>query len=244
MLRQTMFRAVSFSPHALAVRCDCAKHDGAGRAVVTGAMMGLHVQSVSTVRMMGSRPMPVTLYVDASPDEVLEFWFSEPVRRHWFNSTTQLDTQIRERFEILWHAAADGALTPWESSPRGALALVIVLDQLPLNMYRGRAQSFATEAHARDVAVRAIENGFEKQLSEDEQAFLFMPFMHSENLEDQERSVALYEQAGLLDNLKWARHHRELIRRFGRFPHRNAILGRVSSADELAYLRSEEAFHG
>lgn len=177
-------------------------------------------------------------------EELLDFWFSPAIRPHWFDSTPQLDAQIRERFETLWRSGAQGGLRSWEQTPRGALALVILLDQLPLNMYRGQAQSFATEALARAVATRALANGFAQQLQPDEQAFLFMPFMHSEDLNDQDRAVALYEGAGLAHNLKFARHHRELIRRFGRFPHRNAVLGRPNTEEELAYLRSEDAFHG
>lgn len=183
-----------------------------------------------------------------APDEVAEsllaFWFSPAVRSHWFASTDALDTQMRERYEALWQRGARGELRQWEDTARGALALVILLDQLPLNMFRGQAQSFSTEQMSREVAQRALNKGFERQLREQEQAFLFMPFMHSERIEDQDRAVALFEAAGLTQNLKWARHHREVVRRFGRFPHRNAILGRPSSAAERAYLASDEAFHG
>lgn len=182
--------------------------------------------------------------LDEDAQALLEFWFSESMRAHWFAATPQLDAQIRARFEPLWRAGADGALRHWEESPRGALALVILLDQLPLNMYRGQAQSFATEGASREVARRALQKEYEQYLQPQEQAFLFMPFMHSENLADQDRSVALYEAAGLEKNLHWARHHRELIRRFGRFPHRNRILGRASTEMEQQYLDSEEAFHG
>jgi uncharacterized protein (DUF924 family) len=124
------------------------------------------------------------------------------------------------------------------------LALVIVLDQFPLNMFRGQRESFATEAAAREAAVQAIAWGFDQSLTDEQKAFLYLPFMHSEDLADQDRAVALYEGAGLENSLKWARHHRELIRRFGRFPHRNAILGRPSTPEELAYLGSAGAFKG
>lgn len=177
-------------------------------------------------------------------EAVLSFWFSAPMREHWFRSKPELDRQIRDRFENLWQRAARGELQAWEQHPAGALALVIVLDQLPLNMYRDQARSFATEASAREVAARALEKGFDRHLNGEQQAFLFMPFMHSEQIDDQDRAVALYQAAGLEHNLKWARHHRELIRRFGRFPHRNAILGRADTAAEQTYLQSEEAFLG
>jgi len=176
--------------------------------------------------------------------DVLDFWFSERVRPLWFNSTPAFDRELTERFLTTYQAAAAGALDGWAATPEGALALVIVLDQFPLNMFRGRPESFATEAHARDVARRAIDNGFDQSLSGEQKGFLYLPFMHSEELRDQDRSVELYEKAGLEDSLRWARHHRELIRRFGRFPHRNAILGRESTPQEREYLASKDAFLG
>ncbi|MCB1822107.1 MAG: DUF924 domain-containing protein, partial [Candidatus Competibacteraceae bacterium] len=124
------------------------------------------------------------------------------------------------------------------------LVPVVVVAQIQLNMFRGQPASFATEAVAREVADRAIAYGFDQQLPPEQRQFLYLPFMHSETRADQERSVRLYEQPGLEDNLRYAHHHRDLIRRFGRFPHRNAIFGRVSTPDELAYLASSEAFHG
>ncbi len=111
-------------------------------------------------------------------------------------------------------------------------------------MFRGQPASFATEAQARAVAERAIARGFDQTLNPEQKLFLYLPFMHSENPADQDRSVQLYQQPGLEDNLRFAEHHHGLIHRFGRFPHRNAILGRASTADELAYLASPEAFHG
>jgi uncharacterized protein (DUF924 family) len=179
-----------------------------------------------------------------SADQVLTFWFSARVRALWFRSTPEFDTEIRQRFEPTWRAARDGRLGDWESDAAGALALVIVLDQFPLNMYRGQGLSFSTEGLAREVAARAVEHGWDRKLDETGKAFLYLPFMHSEELADQERSVALYEAAGLTHNLRYARHHREIVRRFGRFPHRNAALGRESTAEELVWLRGKGAFHG
>jgi uncharacterized protein (DUF924 family) len=176
--------------------------------------------------------------------EINEFWFSERVRPLWFRSTPEFDTQLRERFLATWQAATAGELDGWRDCAEGALALVIVLDQFPLNMFRGEARSFSTEQRAREVAAEAVARGFDQELDKSRLAFLYLPFMHSEDPADQERSVALFEAAGLQDNLHFAHHHRELIRRFGRFPHRNAILGRESSAEELEYLASKEAFLG
>lgn len=179
-----------------------------------------------------------------TPDEILEFWFSPEVRLRWFNATGAFDRELTRRFHVTWRAAAAGRCMPWEETPRGALALVIVLDQFPLNMFRGEPAGFSTEADSREVAKRAIARDFDRELDDTGRAFLYMPFMHSESLADQERSVALFEAAGLTGNLKWARHHRDIVRRFGRFPHRNAILGRESTAEERAWLASPEGFSG
>lgn len=176
--------------------------------------------------------------------EVLEFWFSEKAKPLWFRSTPEFDAELRNRYLTTWQAAAAGQLGDWCDTPEGALALVIVLDQFPLNIFRGKPESFSTEAQSRNVAAAAIDKGWDRQIEKSRLAFLYLPFMHSEDLADQDRSVVLFEEAGLQDNLRFARHHRELIRRFGRFPHRNVILGRTSSDEELAYLDSKEAFHG
>lgn len=181
---------------------------------------------------------------DLQPQDVLDFWFAPEHEALWFHSTPQFDARVRERFAPLWQAGREGRLAGWEQTPQGALALVILLDQMPLNMFRGEAQSFASEAQAREVARRAVARRFDESLSDAGKAFLYMPFMHSENLADQDTSVALYEAAGLADNLKFARHHRDIVRRFGRFPHRNAILGRTSTPEEAAWLASDAAFRG
>ena len=176
--------------------------------------------------------------------DILDFWFGEPMRRHWFRSTPELDGHIRERYEPLWQRAIGGGLAAWQYSAEGCLALAVVLDQLPLNMYRGQAKSFASETQAIAISLHAIEKGLDRELPTDRLAFLYMPLMHSEELVDQDRSVELFEAAGLESNARFARHHRELIRRFGRFPHRNAILGRQSTPEELEYLASNQAFTG
>jgi len=180
----------------------------------------------------------------ATPEAVLAFWFAPETRPRWFDSTPAFDREVEAAFRATWEAAAAGALAYWEGTPAGALALVIVLDQFPLNMFRGRPESFVTEAASRAVAERAIARGFDAALDAAGKAFLYLPFMHSESLADQDRSVALYEAAGLADSLKWARHHRDIVRRFGRFPHRNAILGRPGTPEEEAWLASDAAFNG
>lgn len=176
--------------------------------------------------------------------ELLDFWFSEPMNRHWFKSTPAIDRDIAQRYMKLWQQAAEGELDHWLQSPRSCLALILLLDQLPLNMFRGQAKGFSTEKQAIETCLYGLAQGYDQQLSQAQQAFFYMPLMHSEQLPHQQRSVELYQQAGLTDNLRFARHHCELIERFGRFPHRNAILGRISTPAETAYLQSKQAFKG
>jgi uncharacterized protein (DUF924 family) len=180
----------------------------------------------------------------ARPDyaDLLDFWFSEAMRPRWFASTPELDREIRDRYEELWQRAHSGGLDDWQVTAEGALALVIVLDQLPLNMYRDRPEGYASERGAVRVAARAIAAGLDRQLPAERLAFLYLPFMHSEDPADQDRSVALFQAAGL--PTRWPEHHRDIIRRFGRFPHRNAVLGRDSTPEELAYLAAPGAFMG
>lgn len=181
--------------------------------------------------------------MDVSPEDVLHYWFSERVRAHWFAPSAEIDTEIARRFGALHRQAAGGTLDGWAGRPRDALALMIVLDQFSRNLYRGRPEAYASDAKALGIARAAVARGFDGMLDDWEKAFLYLPFMHSERLEDQEDSVRLFSSARL-DNTRYALHHRELVRRFGRFPHRNAILGRTSTPAELAYLSSETAFRG
>jgi uncharacterized protein (DUF924 family) len=179
-----------------------------------------------------------------SASEIIDFWFSDRVKALWFNSTPAFDDEIRQRFEDVYLQAKAGKLNSWRHDAKGSLAMCILLDQFPLNMYRGRAESFATEAAARVVAKAAIDAGFDHAVGIDKRAFFYLPYMHSENIDDQNYSVSLYENAGLTENLRYAKHHREIVQRFGRFPHRNAILHRESTPQELAYLASPEAYNG
>ncbi len=179
---------------------------------------------------------------NATAAEISEFWFSPRMRAHWFRADAELDDELRDRFGATYAAAARGELSYWGETAQGSLGLVIVLDQLPRNLFRGDVRCYATDTAAVAVAEQAIRCGHHHSLSGEQQAFLYLPYMHSESLTDQETGVRLFRDAGLSDNLRWAEHHRDLIRRYGRFPHRNRILGRASTDEELEYLRSDSAF--
>jgi uncharacterized protein (DUF924 family) len=181
--------------------------------------------------------------VDA-PEKVLNFWYSEAMNRHWFKSTPDIDENIRSQFELLWQKAAQGELNSWMQTAEGCLALIILLDQLPLNMFRGKAKSFSTEAQSIECTLYGIERGFDKQIPQVQLSFFYMPLMHSELLEHQDLSVQMFERAGLGDNARFARHHRGIIHQFGRFPHRNKLLARESTEAERDYLQSDQAFKG
>jgi uncharacterized protein (DUF924 family) len=178
------------------------------------------------------------------PQEILDFWFSNEVRKLWFNSTPGFDALLRDRYQAAWEQGRRGELDHWTQSATGCLALVIILDQFPLNMFRGQALAYSTEARSRDVAQTAIQRNFDRQLEVQQRAFLYMPFMHSEELADQRRALELFDQPGLEGNLRFARHHHDIVAKFGRFPHRNETLGRDSSAAEIDYLNSKQAFTG
>ncbi len=176
--------------------------------------------------------------------EIIDYWYSDIAKARWFDSTPKFDDELRVKFEATYHAAVKGELEHWKCNGPGILALVILFDQIPLNIFRGTVESFKTEALSREMACIAIENGWDVELTDEQKSFLYMPFMHSENREDQHRAVFLFEASGLADNAKFAIHHRSIIERFGRFPHRNKMLGRKNSDAEEAYLNSEEAFLG
>lgn len=179
-----------------------------------------------------------------TPEDILTFWYTPPMPQHWFASTPAIDADIRARFGTFWEQAAAGEWDHWQATPEGCLALCIVLDQFPLNMFRGEARSFSTEQQAVAVTKHAVARGFDQRLPVERRSFLYMPLMHSEHLGDQDESVRLFEAAGLEANARFAHHHREIVQYFGRFPHRNAALGRESTAAELAYLASKDAFTG
>jgi uncharacterized protein (DUF924 family) len=173
--------------------------------------------------------------VIASPEAVLEFWRAAGEDK-WFEKNAAFDDDIRTRFLATYEAAAAGRLSDWERTAEHALALVIVLDQFPRNMFRGDRRTYATDEFARAVADRAIARGFDRQVSHPERQFFYLPFNHSENVADQERCLELARAYGDDEFTKYAEHHAEIIRRFGRFPHRNALLGRATNSDEQAFL--------
>jgi len=173
--------------------------------------------------------------VIAEPSAVLAFWRNAGQDK-WFNKDTAFDDSVRARFIDTYEAAAAGKLNGWEDTPESSLALVIVLDQFPRNMFRGSARAFAADPLARAVATRAIKRGFDGAMPLPDRQFFYLPFEHSELIEDQERSCALVSATGDAELLKWAQLHADIIRRFGRFPHRNASLGRVTTPEEQAFL--------
>lgn len=177
-------------------------------------------------------------------EEILNFWFSERVKPLWFNSNQEFDTQILYNYRDLWQQAKAGKFDYWCDTAEGSLALIIILDQFPLNMFRGQRNSFSTEAKTILLSKSAIAQEQHNQLSNEQKGFLYMPLMHSENLVDHNQCIEHFSIVGLEDSLRFAMHHRELIIRFGRFPHRNDILGRKSTQEELAYLDSKGAFLG
>lgn len=169
-------------------------------------------------------------------DDVLTFWFETLDRKGWFTKSAETDALIRDRFLGTYErviATDDAALL---SDARIALAAIIVVDQFPRNMFRGDPQSFASDAKALRLAKSAVSAGFDAGLTVDERAFLYLPFEHSEAVDDQDRAVGLMSALGDEEYTRYAEAHRDVIRRFGRFPHRNAILGRVSTPEEEAYL--------
>jgi uncharacterized protein (DUF924 family) len=177
-------------------------------------------------------------------DDVLAFWFQGDRNRfredRWFTKVPEFDALCCDRFDFTVRAALDGALDPWAATPAGTLALAIVLDQLPRNIHRGSHLAFAGDAHARRVARSAVAGGVDAHLTPVERVFLYLPFEHSEDLADQDESVRLFAtlsaEPRFSKALTSAERHRGVIRRFGRFPHRNAALGRISTPAEEAYL--------
>jgi uncharacterized protein (DUF924 family) len=184
---------------------------------------------------------------------LLDFWFVEgfdTFRKAWFTKDDAFDAACRAGFGTLVVPAREGALDGWAETPKGALALLLLLDQFPRNIFRGSADAFASDWHARDIARRVVlARRFDMALTPTARGFLYLPFEHSEDMADQDLSVALFE--GLRDvpsfaapggTIDYAWRHREVIRRFGRFPHRNAVLGRVSTAEEQAWIDAGGGF--
>ncbi len=178
----------------------------------------------------------------ATPDEVISFW-REAGPDKWFSKDETFDQACRDRFMPTYEAAARGDLNEWELTPEGALAVILLLDQFPRNMFRGQRETYKTDPVALMAADRAIERGYDHKVEPLFRRFFYLPFMHSESLADQERSVALNGALGEEDSVKYAHHHHDIVARFGRFPHRNAILGRETTPEEEAFLK-ESDFRG
>jgi uncharacterized protein (DUF924 family) len=183
------------------------------------------------------------------PAELLDFWFgalgsSERGRDReiWWKVDPAFDAELRLRFLPLHEAAAAGALDGWTATPEGALALIVALDQLPRNMFRGTARAYATDARAREIAKAALARGDDGAFPFEMAKFFYLPLMHSEDIEDQRRCLALCE--GSPEGARtadFARQHLEIVARFGRFPHRNAALGRSSTAEEIEFLKQPDS---
>jgi uncharacterized protein (DUF924 family) len=171
-----------------------------------------------------------------SPEDVLAYWFSPAQSPRWFAEDDQLDAEIRQRFRATYEAARSGELNEWRDAPHSLLALIVVLDQFPRNMFRGSARAFASDPQAVALTREGIEKGFDRPLRSEEQDFFYMPLMHSERLSDHDLLIAV----GRGDN-RYARHHREIIARFSRFPHRNQTLGRETTAEEALYLAEPQS---
>lgn len=171
-----------------------------------------------------------------TPNDVLNFWFSERVKPLWFKKSDEFDREIKQKFIDTYQLAKTGALDSWRNRAADTLALIIVLDQFPRNMFRNTAQAFATDNMAVELTKYAVSNNYQQDLTIEQQVFLYMPLMHSESRVDQALCVELLEELGKKDNLKYAIKHQEVINRFGRFPHRNCILGRESTLAEKEFL--------
>ena len=173
--------------------------------------------------------------------QILRYWFEELQPEAWFRKDERVDVQIRERFGTLYEQLAQ--IRPEQlATPLESIAAVIVLDQFPRNMFRGTPRAFATDALALSISQHAIAAGWDRQLTQQQRLFLYMPFQHSEDRAVQVRSIELFTQLGLADNLDYAHRHKNIIDRFGRFPHRNAVLGRESTTEEVQFVATHRGF--
>jgi uncharacterized protein (DUF924 family) len=179
-----------------------------------------------------------------SQDEILNFWFVETTPKQWFQKSEEFDQLIIDEFSKIYVMALKGYCDSWIKDADGCLALILIFDQFPRNMFRGKPESFLTDDRALSISRHAIKHGFDQVLTPLKRRFLYLPFEHSENLADQERAVKLFESMKEDDPMgyEYAKRHLDVIKKFGRFPHRNEILGRISTADEILYLRENGGF--
>lgn len=184
--------------------------------------------------------------MDERVSQTLDFWFGDSdaeyygsARKEWFQKNDDFDAEIKRSFAGLYEEAASGDLDLWREEPESCLALIIVHDQFPRNMFRGDEKTHATDDYALELAKYAVAEGQDRALPEFQRTFVYMPYMHSEDLEDQESCVRLFGAMGdeYENNLKFAISHRDIVERFGRFPHRNALLGRESTPEEVEFLK-------
>ena len=174
-----------------------------------------------------------------SPSTIIKFWFEEIKPANWFTKSEAFDQQIRARFMETYEFVKSEKSKAWRETAEGRLAEIIVLDQFPRNMFRDSPQSFATDALALRLSKEAVEKGEDKKLSTTQRSFLYMPYMHSEDISAHDEAIKLFALPGLEGNLKFERKHRDIIVKFGRYPHRNQILGRTSTPEEIAFLKTE-----
>jgi len=170
-------------------------------------------------------------------NDVLEFWFNELESKQWFVKDRDLDAMIEARFSLLVEQARAGELFSWRVTPQGRLAEIILIDQFSRNIFRDKPESFSADPVALVLAQEAIGAGADQRLDVQERAFLYMPFMHSESQAIHEQAVVLFDQPGLEYNLEFEYKHKAIVDRFGRYPHRNEILGRKSTEEEIAFLK-------
>lgn len=199
---------------------------------VAGLTVGVAVLHASTRENMSEPSESAPTLADAHA--VVAFWEGAGPNM-WFAKDAEFDRRFRERFAVLHEAAAAEQLTAWEATPEGALALMILLDQYPRNSFRDTPRMYATDPLARRLADAAVAAGHDRAVPEPLALFFYLPFAHSESLADQDRAVELVQRLGPIA-LAHAEHHRDIVRRFGRFPHRNPILGRTMTAEEQRYL--------
>ena len=188
--------------------------------------------------MTAGRSQPIE---DAELRAVLDYWLLQTGPEKWFIRDDALDGEIRAKFSSLHVRAVAGELAHWRGTPDGCLGEIILLDQFSRNLYRGHPRAYAADAQAREVMTLALARDFDAAMSQDERRFLYMPLQHSEDAEDQARSVDLFRTLEDDDTFKYTLRHQEIIARFGRFPHRNADLGRDSTAEEIAFLAEPDS---
>ena len=184
--------------------------------------------------------------MENNPDSIIKFWFEDIGKDLQFKKNKNLDDKIKLRFHGLLEKAKQGELDSWKNNPDSAFALIILLDQFSRNIYRDDKKSFEGDVLALNIAKEGIEKDFDKQIDSKRRAFFYIPFMHSENIEDQKKAIELFEELsneheGAKNNVKYAIAHKKIIEKFNRFPHRNQILGRESTREEIEFLKTKES---